>query len=280
MLRKIVQFIATVAQNGYLAFPFTRNIYQGGLKGYCTPGLNCHSCPAATFACPLGTLQLFASGARSAIEYATWQLGLTVSGFLMAVALIFGRLSCGWICPFGLLQELLYKIPLVKLKVWSALEWLRYPVLFILVLALPYLSDGAMGATFCKYLCPAGTLEASGLLLIMPELREQLGSLYYWKVGVLALFLGWFVVSYRPFCRVGCPLGLILGWFNRASLVSISHDDVICEECGDCNQCCEMGVDPREADKSPGCIRCFDCATKKCPNHALKITVAGREFFL
>jgi ferredoxin-type protein NapH len=280
MVRKLVQFAATLAQNAYLAFPWTQNIYQGELKRFCTPGLNCHSCPAATLACPIGTLQLFVAGARSALEYGTYQLGLSVIGFLMAVGLLFGRLACGWLCPFGLLQELLHKLPSVKKSLWQPLTHLRYPVFFILVLALPFFTANVMGGGspwFCKVLCPAGTLEASGLFFIMPELREQLGAIFYWKGALALFFLGWFVVSYRPFCRTVCPLGLIYGWFNRASLVTVRHSPATCEECGECITNCNMEVDPREAYRDSQCIRCFDCVTKHCPTGALKITVGEKE---
>ena len=71
-------------------------------KGVCVPGFNCYSCPGAVGACPLGSLQ-------NAIGTSSKQTGYYVFGILMLYGLILGRTICGWLCPLGLIQELLHK---------------------------------------------------------------------------------------------------------------------------------------------------------------------------
>ena len=73
-------------------------------KGICVPGFNCYSCPGAVGACPLGSLQ-------NAIGTTNKQIGFYVFGILMLYGLILGRTICGWLCPLGLIQELLHKLP-------------------------------------------------------------------------------------------------------------------------------------------------------------------------
>ena len=85
-----------------------------------------------------------------------------------------GRVICGFLCPFGLIQELLHKIPVKKLKknrITQKLTWIKYVILGIFVVAIPLwfgLRKLPLPA-FCKYICPAGTLEGAALLLIHPD---------------------------------------------------------------------------------------------------------------
>ena len=106
--RRIIQLYAALLYNAHVKGFITGEIYSGGGKMLCVPGLNCYSCPGAAGACPLGALQnaLAASGSRTPVY---------VLGMLMLFGVTLGRTICGWLCPFGLIQELLHKIPTVKL---------------------------------------------------------------------------------------------------------------------------------------------------------------------
>ena len=84
---------------------------------------------------------------------------------MMAFGVVLGRAICGLLCPFGLVQDLLHKIPLPKYQLPPqldrALRWLKYIVLALLVVLLPLLvaiQSGIATPYFCKWLCPAGTL--------------------------------------------------------------------------------------------------------------------------
>ena len=86
---------------------FQGKIYQGPSKKICLPGLNCYSCPGAVASCPIGSLQ-------AVISSRNFKFSFYVVGFMVFIGAIFGRFVCGWLCPFGLLQDLLHKIPFPK----------------------------------------------------------------------------------------------------------------------------------------------------------------------
>jgi len=279
-MRRWVQATSALLQNAYWAFPWTRTIYQGPLKKFCTPGLNCYSCPAAVLACPLGTLQHFLAGWRPALRWGTYRLGFYVFGFLAAVGLLGGRAACGWLCPFGFLQEGLHRIPSPKFRVPRILGGLRYAVLAVFAVGLPLFLTGPLGygePWFCRAICPAGTLEAGGLFFLMPALREQIGLWLWIKIGLLAGVLGWAVVAYRPYCRTLCPLGALYGMLNRWSLLRVDHDPDLCTECGRCIEACRVGLDPRREPDRAACLRCLTCATRACPTGALSAAVGSRR---
>src|SRR5574344_259717 len=213
--RHLIQAAAAILQNGYLAGFFTGGIYRGDGKHICVPGLNCYSCPGALGACPIGSLQaVLGSRGRGFSFY--------VVGFLMMVGAVCGRFICGWLCPFGLIQDLFYKIPFFhKRKTLPGdkyLQWLKYGMLFGFVILLPLFAVDAFGhgkPWFCEYVCPSGTFFASFPLLVVNKgLRSVVGWLYAWKVTILLVLLALSIAVYRPFCRYLCPLGTIYGWFN------------------------------------------------------------------
>ena len=112
------------------------------MKKFCVPGLNCYSCPGALGSCPIGSLQAVIAG-RS------FDFSFYVAGFLIMVGAVCGRFVCGWLCPFGLLQDLLHKIPvplkLRKLPGDKWLKYLRYVVLVLFVVLLPLLVVDIVG---------------------------------------------------------------------------------------------------------------------------------------
>ena len=105
--RTAIQVIATIIQNANFKGFFTGKIYQGQTKQVCVPGLNCYSCPGAVGSCPIGALQNSLSSMRFRFPY-------YVLGLLIFFGALLGRAVCGFLCPFGLVQDILYKIPFVK----------------------------------------------------------------------------------------------------------------------------------------------------------------------
>ena len=108
--------------------------------------LNCSSCPAGILACPIRSLQQFTFN---------YQQPLYTLGFLGLVGLITGRLSCGWFCPFGLIQDWLHRIKTPKIHLSNRFGWTKYIILGVLVGLIPYITRRLW---FCD-LCPAGTLQ-------------------------------------------------------------------------------------------------------------------------
>ena len=162
--RKLVQLYSALLYNAHLRGFIEGDIYQGKAKAACVPGLNCYSCPGAVGACPLGSLQ-------NALAYSGHRAAWYVLGILMIFGLSLGRTICGWLCPMGLIQELLYRIPTPKLRkslVTRALSYLKYIILLVFAVAIPMwygIAHDLAVPGFCKYICPAGTFEgAIGLL--------------------------------------------------------------------------------------------------------------------
>lgn len=262
-LRRLVQLVITVVTNAYLLFPFGSAIYQGPLKALCHPGLHCYSCPAAILSCPVGALQTLLAAVRFAFQSGTYQLGASVIGYLGLFGTFIGRFPCGWLCPFGLLQDLLYKIPGVKLSLPRFLTCLRYVILVLLVLLLPALLVDALGLGqpwFCKLLCPSGTFfGALPLLAIKPALWQTIGFYFWHKIFWLVVILLGAVLINRFFCRLLCPLGAFYGLFNRVSILRLQWDPEKCVLCRACERICPTGCVPYKKANSPECIRCLQC---------------------
>ncbi|MBR4909907.1 MAG: 4Fe-4S binding protein [Clostridia bacterium] len=261
--RRYTQLLTAVLYNANLGGFITGKIYKGDTKGVCVPGLNCYSCPGAIGACPLGSLQ-------SGLLSSKYRIPYYILGTLLLFGLLLGRLICGFLCPFGFLQELLHKIPTKKIKKCRAtriLSKLKYAILvgFVIVIPLFKLAPG-----FCKYICPAGTLEGGIPLAITNEtLRSMLGFLFSWKTFVLALTLLICVFCYRAFCRFICPLGALYSLFNPISFFGIKVDAAKCTRCNACVKACKMDV-KKVCDGE--CIQCGECI-KSCPQNAISYGV-------
>ena len=255
-----VQLLAAAVVNGY-AIGFAKGkIFTGGTKAVCVPVLNCYSCPGALGACPIGSLQAALGGSSRRFPF-------YVLGLLMLFGVVLGRLICGLLCPFGLVQDLLCKIPAPKLRVPKKLDkplrWLKYAVLLVLVVLLPAFAvtdTGVAPPYFCKYLCPAGTLEGGvPLLLANPSLRSLMGALFSWKALVLVVILAACVFIPRAFCRYLCPLGAFYSLFNRFSFYQMKLDKSKCTGCKKCEHACPMAVEVTKGCGGPECIRCGKC---------------------
>lgn len=268
-VRTVVQAVAAVFFNGYLAGFLQGKIFTGPTKAVCVPVLNCYSCPGALGACPIGALQNSLGG--------MWrQVPFYVLGSLALFGVVLGRLVCGFLCPFGFVQDLLHRIPVRKLRVPRRLDrvlrWVKYVMLFGVVVFLSLAVTTEAGVTppfFCEYVCPAGTLEAGiPLLLGNEELRSVAGALFDWKLLVLLAVVVAAVVIPRPFCRYLCPLGAFYGLFNRLSFYRLRVDEGRCVGCGRCDRACPMEVRVRQSPNSPECIRCGSCK-HVCPTGAI-----------
>ena len=276
IIRKAVQSVWGILSNANLRGFLTGKIYTGPLKRFCVPGMNCYSCPGALGACPIGAMQSVFDGRRRKFAF-------YVVGFLAAIGLFVGRFICGWMCLFGLIEELLYMIPVPKIRVPAKIDmilrYFKYPVLIILVFALPffYRTDVGTGDPFfCKYVCPVGTLEGGiPLILANESLRSSLGVLFGWKAALLVLCILSSMFIYRPFCKYICPLGAFYSLFQKISLLRMRCDKDACIHCGKCAGICPMNVDPSKTPNSAECIRCGECI-KACPKKALVFSVRNK----
>lgn len=268
--RLAIQSIFTALTNGYLIGFMQGKIYQGNGKYVCVPGLNCYSCPGAVGSCPIGALQAMLTGSNKSFPY-------YVLGILMLIGVGFGRIVCGFLCPFGLVQDLLYSIKSKKVELPKTIDrklrYLKYLIGLIFVILLPLVLTNQFGISspyFCKWICPSGTLFGSVPLLFMNEsLRASIGVLFNWKMFLLVAFLVLSICSYRPFCKYICPLGAFYGLFNRFSFYQMSVDKGKCTDCKVCEKKCKMGVEITKDINSAECIRCGECEDV-CPQNCIK----------
>jgi len=265
MKRLWIQIIFFISSNAYIKGFFEGRIFKGSTKMMCVPGLNCYSCPGALGSCPLGSLQ-------SVMGSMKYQVSFYVLGLLMAFGTLFGRFICGFLCPFGLIQDLLYKIRTKKYTLFKPLKYIKYGVLVYFVILIPTVFTNKVGMGdpgFCKYICPSGTLfGAIPLLLKNPGLRSAVGILFSWKMFVLISIIIGSVFIYRIFCQMLCPLGLIYGLFNKVSLYGYKLDLEKCNSCGACQRGCKIELDPCTQLNNIECIRCGDCIDN-CHSNAL-----------
>jgi NosR/NirI family nitrous oxide reductase transcriptional regulator len=191
-----------------------------------------------------------------------WRWGLFLSEplifvlwiFIFGVSLTWGRgVFCGWVCPYGAMSELAFKIS-HKLG-WKSLElpdwihlrlrYLRYVILFGLIAV--FLWDGILGERLAE-------IEPFKSTSLVPAWTRSWPFLAWW-----VFLLGISFVSYRPFCRYLCPLGgglALLGSFRPSG----PRRRVFCGSCKICARGCEPRafrpdgtIDPRE------CLSCMDC---------------------
>lgn len=263
-----IQATATLLTNIHLPNFIKGGIYQGKGKAVCVPGLNCYSCPGAAGACPIGSFQAVVGSSKFHFSY-------YITGFLILLGVLLGRFICGFLCPFGWLQELLHKIPGKKLstKKLKPLTYLKYVILLFAVVLLPAIvvNDLGMGDPFfCKYICPQGVLEGAIPLAAVNEgIRSALGPLFNRKLIILIVVVVLSILFYRPFCKWVCPLGAFYALMNKVSLLGIKVDEHKCVSCGKCARVCKMDVDVTKTPNHTECIRCGKCITS-CPTDAIK----------
>lgn len=277
--RRLIQLYAALLYNAHAKGFLTGNIYTGNSKMVCVPGFNCYSCPGAIGACPLGALQnaLASSGHRTPAY---------VFGILLLFGLTLGRTICGYLCPLGLLQELVHKLPTPKIRKSRAtrvLSYLKYVILAIFVVIIPlwYALQSYPVPAFCKYICPAGTLEGAVGLLSNPVNADKfsmLGILFTRKFVILMLIIIACVFLYRAFCRFLCPLGAIYGLFARFAVLGMKVEPTRCTDCGKCVRVCPMDIHHVGDHECIHCGRCIDaCPTGAIALKAGKITLRGPE---
>jgi ferredoxin-type protein NapH len=220
------------------------------LHQWCGPVFHCYSCPLALFACPIGVLANFSA----------WHaMPFIAIGTLVLAGAAVGTLVCGWACPFGFLQDLANRLPIPKVTPPRWMMHGRYLVLAGLVVAIPFFFGEGHALFICR-VCPAGGLEGA-----VPTMAQQAagGGAVVWpsavKLGVVAAFLVATLFVWRPWCTVLCPLGGILGLFNRVSAFFLRTRPGVCTQCRRCRSYCHYGVQPDRRLNDPRCVRCFAC---------------------
>lgn len=222
------------------------------LNNVCNPVLSCHSCALSWFACPVGVLSHFAN----------WQVMTFVAvGTILLVGVLVGRVLCGWVCPFGFIQDLLARIKVKKFTLPAWTGYFKYVVLIVTVFLLPYLFKPEY--SFCVA-CPAAALEVTVPSLIQGESSFSTGTLI--KLGSLLAVVGFAIFSKRAFCKVLCPIGALMAPFNYFSFWRVRKPTENCVSCHRCDRQCPANIRPEKKiknEKDPNrtldCVVCHKC---------------------
>jgi len=216
----------------------------GGLLGcpFTIPFIMCNACPKAAF-CMFGLIRpWFFSG-------------------IVAVSLLVGRVFCGILCPLGILNEFMFKLPVQKASMTNIDGKLRLAKYGVLILFF-YLA-----------------FEAVTLLLELPPIGRvwSFMTMHQEKVRIILLVAVLIIIAssiffYRAWCRYFCPIGTLSSLFNKFSLLSIKRDHDKCDECQACSNYCPVGLGIDISSSSPDCFKCFRCYAA-CKQGALRLHV-------
>ena len=222
--------------------------------GFVCPFLYCYGCPFAAFGCPIGVIQNFIVYGRFPF-FAVGSLGV--------YGMLFGRVFCGWACPFGALHDLLtggFRRKIKARPYW----YVKYAFLFLVIVLAWFFLD----TVFCKF-CPSGSLFAAIPFRILHP-GFGVGLFFYIHILTLILTIALALVTSRFWCRYICPLGAIAGAFNKLSFLTIELNEKKCKECNLCLELCPMGISKLDdVGNSTDCILCGRCI-EECPENALR----------
>ncbi len=230
------------------------------------PVLNCYANPISTFACPIGTIQHF---------FVVKSFAFLTIGMILLVGFFIGRMTCGWACPFGFVQELINKIPLPHIRLPDWLRYAKYLFLLIPVILLPifWVDKYNISTTYFCRICPSGALGAGiPQVLLHPEYQNLIGIRYVAKMSILIFVIIAVVFNNRFFCKYICPLGAMLGVTNRTSLLQMKVDIDKCIKCDRCQSVCPTDIKIYEDTNSPECIRCLECV-KLCSTKCISVSM-------
>lgn len=189
-------------------------------------------------------------------------LGIVIGAVIIASVLL-GPVICGFVCPFGAVQDFTAKIGkkifkrkynnFIPKKVHDKLKYLRY-VMLITAFMLTGVSGGVM---LLEKINPY-----HGFLSIFKETVSITGLSVLAFVIVVSLF------EQRPWCKYLCPYGAFLGLFNKIKVFRIVRKKSTCIGCRKCSRQCPMKINVHEADevREFGCISCMECVNDNvCP---------------
>lgn len=213
----------------FFLFPFFLAIFY---CPYRLPWIMCDSCPISW--CPSKYLRK------------------PVAFFIGGLAIFSGRSFCGWLCPFGALQDFLN---VISRKISKTEDFF--------ISSSPWIKFISLGLTLILILQVIGVVNVPPFNSIPPT--------YQWLPYLLLIFLFLSVFVSRFWCRFLCPLGALISITNKFSLIKLEVNEK-CKKCKICEIFCPMKIE--DAGKvnpdSTDCIRCGDCI-EKCPEKAISL---------
>ncbi|WP_303870357.1 4Fe-4S binding protein [Acetobacterium wieringae] len=225
--------------------------------------------------CPFGGVETFFSLITAGFFVPKTQItSVILMSLVFLLALLFGPVFCGWICPFGAFQEWIGKIgkkifkkrynQFILPKVDKLLRYLRYGVL-VWVLTVTAVSGTLLFANLDPYHALfkfwTGTVALPALILL----------------GVITI--GSLFVA-RPWCKYACPYGALLGLFNTIRIFKIRRKTATCVNCQKCSRSCPMNIDVcrTETVTNLSCISCYECTSNRnCPKSETLVVQATKQ---
>lgn len=230
------------------------------------------------YICPIcgvtSIYQFFASSTLWVVKLKS-TLGIVISLVIMS-SIIFGPVICGFICPFGAIQDITSRIgkkifkrkynKFVPNKLEEKMRYLRYISLIGTIIL-----TASSGVVILEKINPY-----HAFLGIFNRKISSIGFFMLFLVILASLFI------HRPWCKYLCPYGAFLGIFNKFKVFRVVRNDNTCIGCKKCNRQCPMSIEieSKEVVRDLRCISCLECVGDKVCPKAATISYTSRELYV
>ena len=185
---------------------------------------------------------------------------LLLAGVLpIIISLLFGRIFCGWICPFNAIAEFIFwiqkKIKGKKVRKLSEVKNPR-PHYFWIAFAISITIVMVFGIPFMSY------ISAPGLISSQVADAIFIGQIGLEILLILAILIVELILFRRVWCKYICPIGVMISLFRYKHTMGIKFDPEKCtgnRKVSWCNEVCQFNLNPKQNGISPYCINCGDC---------------------